>query len=92
MWSLADWCVYKRAIRTNNDVEGWHNRLNTRAQHSNISFYNLVSKLHSEAMLIPIQQQLIYEGNYENTKKGKPLHSRENCSNYCAKQKSQINN
>ena len=53
---------FKRAIRTNNDVEGWHNMLNTRAHHSyTISFYILVSMLHSEAILILVQQQLVYE-------------------------------
>ena len=26
------WCVYGRSVRTNNDVEGWHRRLNHRAQ------------------------------------------------------------
>ena len=56
MWSPADWCVYERAILTNNDVEGWHNLLNTRAQNSNISLYILVYLLHSEAILIPIQE------------------------------------
>ena len=54
MWfPAADWCIYKRAIRTNNDVKGWHNRLNTRAHHSNISFYILVSLLHPESRLVP---------------------------------------
>ena len=62
MWfPAADWCIYKRAIRTNNDIEEWHYRLNTRAHHSNISFYILVSLLHTESRLFPIQHQLIYE-------------------------------
>ena len=26
-----NWSVYKQAIRTNNDIEGWHNALNGRA-------------------------------------------------------------
>ena len=26
-----NWCVYKQPIRTNNDIEGWHNALNRRA-------------------------------------------------------------
>ena len=70
MWSPADWCVFKRAIRSNNDVEGWHNRLNTRAQHSNISFYILISLLHSEAVLIPIQQKLVHEDKIHGCKYG----------------------
>ena len=25
-WSPADWTVFKQAVRTNNDLEGWHVR------------------------------------------------------------------
>ncbi len=28
---LSSWSVYQRQYRTNNDVEGWHNRLNHKA-------------------------------------------------------------
>ena len=27
-WPPNAWSVYRRCIRTNNDVEGWHNRFN----------------------------------------------------------------
>jgi len=60
-WSPSNWCVYKRAIRTNNDVEGWHNRLNIKAQQSNLPFYKLMSLLHAESSLVPLQHQLIKE-------------------------------
>jgi len=56
-WSPSNWCVYKRAICTNNDVEGWHNRLNTKAQQPNLLFYKLVSLLNAEASLVSIQHQ-----------------------------------
>ena len=26
-----NWCIYQSAICTNNDVEGWHKRLNSRS-------------------------------------------------------------
>ena len=29
-WAPSCWSVYLRAVQTNNDVEGWHNRLNRR--------------------------------------------------------------
>jgi hypothetical protein len=32
VWSPADWSVFRRGIRTNNEVEGWHRRLNSRAR------------------------------------------------------------
>ena len=28
VWSVPEWSVYNQAIRTNNDVEGGHHRLN----------------------------------------------------------------
>ena len=58
-WSPEVWCVYKRYIRTNDDVEGWHNRLNMKAQRRNIQLYHLIHLLHSEAKLVPLQKQLI---------------------------------
>ncbi|KAJ8313479.1 hypothetical protein KUTeg_008969 [Tegillarca granosa] len=38
----SSWTVYRMAVRTNNDVEGWHHRINRRAQKSSLSFYVLV--------------------------------------------------
>ena len=55
------WCVYQKIVRTNNDVEGWHNRLNTKAERGNLPMYLLVQLLHVEASLIPLTQQLIAE-------------------------------
>ncbi|KAL3859614.1 hypothetical protein ACJMK2_009828 [Sinanodonta woodiana] len=36
------WSVYRQKVRTNNDVEGWHHRLNSRAVHMGLGFYQLV--------------------------------------------------
>ena len=55
------WCVYQRIVRTNNDVEGWDNRLNTKAERGNLPMYLLVELLHVEASLIPLTKQLITE-------------------------------
>ena len=55
------WCVYKRSIRTNNDVEGWHNRLNLKAGHGNLPMFLIIQIIHMEATLIPLTQQLIAE-------------------------------
>ena len=30
-WPPSSWSVFMQAVRTNNDVEGWHRRLNKRA-------------------------------------------------------------
>ena len=28
LFKPVDWCVFPQSIKTNNDVEGWHQRLN----------------------------------------------------------------
>ena len=50
------------SVRTNNDVEGWHNRVNTHAQKSNLQFYLLIELIYKEASKIPLQLKLISEG------------------------------
>ena len=65
MWfSAADLCIYKRAIRTNNDVEGCHNRLNTRNHHSNISFYYIFVSFYSIISNTFQAVSLISKGNF----------------------------
>ncbi|KAK4301510.1 hypothetical protein Pmani_026288 [Petrolisthes manimaculis] len=32
MWPPESWSVFNRSVRTNNDTEGWHRRLNTRGR------------------------------------------------------------
>ncbi|XP_044164508.1 uncharacterized protein LOC114952152 isoform X2 [Acropora millepora] len=55
-----DWSVYGQAIRTNNDLEGWHNALNRRAGgRVHIPFYLLIQQLHKEAMLTAVQVRLV---------------------------------
>lgn len=31
-WDPKKWSVFNQAIRTNNDAEGWHNRINSKAR------------------------------------------------------------
>ena len=45
-------------IGTNNDVEGWHNKLNKKVNHKS-PFYLLVTALHNEASQIPINIELL---------------------------------
>lgn len=41
-----NWSVYQQAIRTNNDIEGWHNALNRRASgQSGLPLYLLIELL-----------------------------------------------
>lgn len=55
IWPPSAWCVFGRSIRTNNDVEGWHHRLNKKARKGQLIFYLLVQLLHKEAKLVPLQ-------------------------------------
>lgn len=46
--------MFRRTVRTNNDVEGWHNRLNTMARHGGVPFYKLVLQLRQEAEVVDV--------------------------------------
>lgn len=59
IWPPTSWSVFNRSIRTNNDCEGWHRRLNTKTLRHNLPFYQLLDLLHKEASLVDIQSQFI---------------------------------
>ena len=46
------------ATRTNNDVEGWHNRINCKSS-SNINLYKLIQLLYNEAQVVTLQTFLV---------------------------------
>ena len=58
VWPPEKWSVFNQHIRTNNDAEGWHDRINERAR-AKLNFYELVPKLFDEARLIPLQKKLL---------------------------------
>ena len=62
IWSVAEWSVYFQTTHTNNDIEGWHNRLNHSVRHVQLNLYHLISLLHDEARLVDIQVKLVSEG------------------------------
>ncbi|KAH3790655.1 hypothetical protein DPMN_168860 [Dreissena polymorpha] len=47
-----------KTVRTNHDVEGWHNRLSRQAKKGNLSFYLLITLLFEEATEVPRQCKL----------------------------------
>ena len=61
-WPPECWSVYRRVIRTNNDVEGWHFRLNARARKNSLPFYVLVRLLYREASAVKWQMKLLSDG------------------------------
>ena len=61
-WGPSDWTAFKKAIRTNNDVEGWHNALNRRASgRGQLPLYLLIKFLHKEATLTALHIRLVSE-------------------------------
>ena len=67
-----DWSVFGQAIRTNNDVEGWHNDLNRCASgRSNIPFYLLIQLLKREAELCAVQVKLVSERKLQRIQRKK---------------------
>jgi len=62
IWRVADWSQYGRAIRTNNDLEGWHGKLNRRARKGNLPFYLMAALLFAEAQDLRLQIRLVREG------------------------------
>ena len=57
-----NWSVYQQAIRTNNDIEGWHNALNRRAiGQSGLPPYLLIELLDREARLTAVTIRLVSE-------------------------------
>ena len=55
-----DWSIFGSIIRTNNDVEGWHCRLNKKVP-PNCGFYQLLKHLHFETELIQVYEILLKE-------------------------------
>ena len=54
------WSVFLEAVRTNNDLEGWHNGLNRRAKgRSQLPLYILIQLLQREATLVNTQIRLV---------------------------------
>jgi hypothetical protein len=61
LWPPAVWCVFNQSTRTNNDVEGYHRRINEKARNQAHQLYKLIPLLHSESSRVPLQVQLVKE-------------------------------
>ena len=55
MWPAAFRGVVMMPVRTNNHVEGWHRRFNSRAGRGQLQLYILVPLLHKDASLVTPQ-------------------------------------
>lgn len=61
LWPTSSWSAYKSSVRTNNDVEGWHNRLNRQTRNGKLDLYQLAGVLYQEAQYVDIQAVLVGE-------------------------------
>ena len=61
VFPIQFWSVYKTSVRTNNDVEGWHDRINNiTSARGKVPFYCPIAELYQETTAIPLQ--LVSEG------------------------------
>ncbi|GFR60610.1 hypothetical protein ElyMa_005411200 [Elysia marginata] len=61
VWDPASWSSFYRAICTNNDVEGWHCHLNSKAGRGQLNMYLLMRLLATEAALVCVNLTLLCE-------------------------------
>ena len=61
IWPVTSRSVFWGYTRTNNDVEGWHCRLNKKAKKGQLSFNVLLLLLHQEAITVNLQVHLVGE-------------------------------
>ncbi|OWF43232.1 hypothetical protein KP79_PYT18816 [Mizuhopecten yessoensis] len=60
----SNWCVFNKTVRTNNDVEGWHHRLNIRVNvRGPVTFYLLIQELFRKAEAITLEALPAGEAN-----------------------------
>ena len=61
-WPPSSWSIFMMAVRTNNDIEGWHHALNCQAAGRwQMPFYFLIQLLHREARLAALHVRLVSE-------------------------------
>ena len=63
-WVPSDWTVFGQSIWTNNDVEGYHRKLNGMAGSSHIPFYVLVPLLYKKAKNVTVELRLVKDGKH----------------------------
>jgi hypothetical protein len=63
LWTPHVWSAYRQTVRTNNGVEGWHNRLNLKAHRHTLALYLLIMLLDKEASTVTWQYGLLEAGH-----------------------------
>ena len=64
------WSVFRQPVRINNDLEGWHNALNRRANgQSGLPLYLLIQLLEKEARLTTIAIRLVSDQKHSTVQR-----------------------
>ena len=72
VFPVPNWSVFMLSVRTNNDLEGWHNRLNARVcRTGRVPFYLLLIELYQEATALFLVARLLSEGKMERINRKK---------------------
>lgn len=80
IFNIEYWSVFMTSIRTNNDVEGWHNRINYRvAARGPVPFYSILTELFSEVQIYHSSWRWSPKVNCRDTKDVTHARYRVNC-------------
>ena len=71
VWPIPSWSVFGRYTQTNNDVEGWHFRMNAKAKKGQLSFYMLIQLLYEESQSVNVQIRLVKENKLSRQEQSK---------------------
>ena len=58
-WKPKNWSAFLQLVRTNNNVEGWHNMLNIRANKIGMGLYRLLYHLFTHTKDVSLQARLV---------------------------------
>ena len=59
VWPPSSWPAFRCPVRTDNDVEGWHYRLNLRARSCHLPLYVLIRLLHDKTQVCSLHVKLV---------------------------------
>jgi hypothetical protein len=65
IWSPEAWSVFFQIIRTNNDAEGWHNKLNKKGKGAGL--HKLVQMLYLESEFVEVEEVFIFKAKSDHS-------------------------
>ena len=88
VWKPLDISAYRRLVRTNNDVEGYHRRLNQRIELDHPPIYKLLEVLWSEARFVDVTAKMVSSGTVRMARRRKTSESQGRLENLWAEYES----